>query len=93
VKFIFGISGESVACSSSCVGIYIFGDFLVGFHLQSSVFLFCFRECHCSLSLPIPSVSTEVAPLYFFNQFLLLTREGKISVIVSLKNQSSKRPN
>ena len=65
VKFIFGISGESVACSSSCVGIYIFGDFLVGFHLQSSVFLFCFRECHCSLSLPIPSVSTEVAPLYF----------------------------
>jgi len=40
VKFIFGISGESVACSSSCVGIYIFGDFLVGFHLQSSVFYF-----------------------------------------------------
>jgi hypothetical protein len=59
VKFVFGISGESV-CSSSHVSSVMF---LWALSL-TDVFLLGFRKCHRALSLPIPGVSTRVAPFF-----------------------------
>jgi len=54
---------------------HIFGDFFFILWVSTySVLFFFSRKCHCFLSLPIPSVSTEVTPLLFLSIFAMNKR-------------------